>query len=107
MKADKFRDPIHGFIEVRQHELEIINTKAFQRLRNIKQLAMTYYVYLGAEHTRFGHSLGVMHLVTRAFRSAIEGYEANFPEAKRQRYEQILRLIALTHDISCPVFACF
>ena len=56
MKADKFRDPIHGFIEVRQHELEIINTKAFQRLRNIKQLAMTYYVYLGAEHTRFGHT---------------------------------------------------
>lgn len=105
MKADKFRDPIHGFIEVRQHELEIINTKAFQRLRNIKQLAMTYYVYLGAEHTRFGHSLGVMHLVTRAFRSAIEGYEANFPEAKRQRYEQILRLIALTHDIGHAPFS--
>lgn len=102
---DKFRDPIHGFIEVRQHELAIINTKAFQRLRNIKQLAMTYYIYPGAEHTRFGHSLGAMHLVTRAFRSAIEGYETNFPEAKREQYEQILRLIALTHDIGHAPFS--
>lgn len=105
MKADKFRDPIHGFIEVREHELEIINTSAFQRLRNIKQLAMTYLVYPGAEHTRFGHSLGVMHLVTRAFRSAIEGYEDKFPEAKREQYEQILRLIALTHDIGHAPFS--
>lgn len=49
---DKFRDPIHGFIEVREHELEIINTKPFQRLRNIKQLAMTYYVYQTVFHTK-------------------------------------------------------
>ena len=105
MKVDKFRDPIHGFIEVRQRELEIINTRAFQRLRNIKQLAMTYYIYPGAEHTRFGHSLGVMHLVTRAFRSAIEGYEEEFPEPKRAHYEQILRLIALTHDIGHAPFS--
>ncbi|MCM1325852.1 MAG: HD domain-containing protein [Bacteroidales bacterium] len=105
MKTDKFRDPIHAFIEVRQHELEIINTKAFQRLRNIKQLALTYLVYPGAEHTRFGHSLGVMHLVTRAFRSAIEGYESEFPEPKREQYEQILRLIALTHDIGHAPFS--
>lgn len=102
---DKFRDPIHGFIEVREHELEIINTKPFQRLRNIKQLAMTYYVYPGAEHTRFGHSLGVMHLVTRAFRSAIQGYEEQFPEPKREQYEQILRIIALTHDIGHAPFS--
>ncbi len=105
MRKDKFRDPIHGFIEVREGELKIVNTKAFQRLRNIKQLAMTYYIYHGAEHTRFGHSLGVMHLVTRAFRSAIEGYEEYFPEAKREQYEQILRLIALTHDIGHAPFS--
>lgn len=86
MKIDKFRDPIHGFIEVREHELKIINTKPFQRLRNIKQLAMTYYIYPGAEHTRFGHSLGVMHLVTQAFRSAIEAYDDKFPIAKKEYY---------------------
>lgn len=114
---DKFRDPIHGFIEVREYELKIINTKAFQRLRNIKQLAMTHYIYPGAEHTRFGHSLGVMHLVTSAFRSAIQGYKESlsenekeeygmkFPEAKQKQYEQILRIIALTHDIGHAPFS--
>ncbi len=49
MKTDKFRDPIHGFIGISQHELEIVNTKIFQRLRNIKKLAMTYYIYSGAD----------------------------------------------------------
>lgn len=102
---DKFRDPIHGFIEISDLEREIINSRPFQRLRNIKQLAMTYYTYYGAEHTRFGHSIGVMHLVTRAFNSAIENHKDKFPEAKRKWYEQILRLIALTHDIGHAPFS--
>lgn len=102
---DKYRDPIHGFIEVRDLENEIINSKAFQRLRNIKQLAMTSYVYHGAEHTRFGHSIGVMHLVTRAYNSAIENHKDKFPEPKRAWHEQILRLIALTHDIGHAPFS--
>ena len=76
--TDRYRDPIHGFIEVRAGENRIINTRAFQRLRNIKQLALTCYIYHGAEHTRFGHSLGVMHLVTKTFNSAIRGYEEFF-----------------------------
>lgn len=103
--VDKFRDPIHGFIEVRDYEEEIINSLPFQRLRNIKQLAMTYLIYHGAEHTRFGHSLGVMHLVTIAFNSAIKNSEISFPEEKRLWYEQILRLIALTHDLGHAPFS--
>ena len=70
----RFRDPIHGFIELSDLELKIVDAPAFQRLRNIKQLATTYLVYHGAEHTRFGHSLGVMHLITRAFASALDNY---------------------------------
>ncbi len=105
LKNDKFRDPIHGFIEVRSGELKIINSGPFQRLRYIKQLAMTYYVFHGAEHTRFEHSLGVMHLVTRAFNSAIQGFEDKFPESKRVWYEQLLRLIALVHDIGHAPFS--
>ena len=66
---------------------------------------MTCYIYHGAEHTRFGHSLGVMHLVTKSFNSAIRGYEEFFPEPKRAWYEQILRLIALTHDIGHAPFS--
>ena len=50
--SDKYRDPIHGFIEVSDLENKIINSAPFQRLRNIKQLAMTYMVFHGVEHTR-------------------------------------------------------
>lgn len=69
---ERYRDPVHGFIEVRPLEKKIIDSAPFQRLRHIKQLAMTNLVFHGAEHTRFGHSLGVMHLVTKAFRMAVE-----------------------------------
>ena len=70
----QIRDPIHGFIKVSKLELKIIDSPPFQRLRNIKQLATTYLVYPGAEHTRFGHSLGVMHLVTKAFDSGNKAF---------------------------------
>ena len=77
---ERYRDPVHGFIEVRPLEKKIIDSAPFQRLRHIKQLAMTNLVFHGAEHTRFGHSLGVMHLVTKAFHMAVEnaGNEYNF-----------------------------
>ena len=105
IKLDKFRDPIHGFIEVSEGESKIINSAPFQRLRNIKQLAMTYFVFHGAEHTRFGHSLGVMHLVTKAFRAALSNGEYQFSAEKKKYYEQILRLIALTHDLGHAPFS--
>ena len=57
----QFRDPIHGMIEVSKEEAALIAVPAFQRLRHIRQLGTSYLVYHGAEHTRFGHSLGVMH----------------------------------------------
>lgn len=59
------RDPIHGFIRIYEQEREIIDHPIFQRLRKIKQLSFAYTVYHGAEHSRFGHSLGVMHLVDK------------------------------------------
>jgi len=77
----------------------------FQRLRNIKQLAMTYLVFHGAEHTRFGHSLGVMHLVSNAFRTAISNGPDFLSMEKIDWYEQILRLIALLHDIGHAPFS--
>jgi len=60
-----FRDPIHGFIEVSGCALKIVNSPFFQRLRRIKQLAFTECVYHGAEHSRFGHSLGAYHIAKR------------------------------------------
>lgn len=106
----KFRDPIHGFIYATDLETKIIDSAPFQRLRNIKQLAMSNLVYHGAEHTRFGHSLGVMHLVDRAFKSVLSNYKEQtghdlFDEKKTAFYCQILRLIGLTHDIGHAPFS--
>ncbi len=106
----RFRDPIHGFIESSDLELRIIDSIPFQRLRNIKQLSTTYLVYPGAEHSRFGHSLGVMHLVTKTYESALDNYRKSkgtvlFNEVHKQWYKQILRLIALTHDLGHAPFS--
>lgn len=107
----QFRDPIHGFIEVSDYELKIINSAPFQRLRNIHQLATTYLVYHGAEHTRFGHSLGVMHLTSRVFDSVVEKKQNIFSnnldenQKKIKWYRQILRLIGLTHDLGHAPFS--
>lgn len=103
--SNKYRDPIHGFIEVRDLENKIINSSPFQRLRYIKQLAMTNMVFHGAEHTRFGHSLGVMHLASRAFCSAVKNGNYVFSDCKFEWYHQILRLIALTHDLGHAPFS--
>ena len=106
-----YRDPIHGFIEVSRQEQKIIDSSPFQRLRNIKQLATTYLVYHGAEHTRFGHSIGVMHLATRAFKAVTEKNPLLFREDPEENkvvtawYLQILRLIALTHDLGHAPFS--
>ncbi|XP_029688989.1 deoxynucleoside triphosphate triphosphohydrolase SAMHD1-like [Takifugu rubripes] len=57
-----FNDPIHGHIELHPLLIKIIDTPQFQRLRNIKQLGGTYFVFPGASHNRFEHSIGVCHL---------------------------------------------
>lgn len=63
----EIRDPVHGFIRLNQLEWDVINQPVFQRLRRIRQLAWTDMVYPGAMHTRFEHSLGVMHVASRMF----------------------------------------
>ncbi|KAF6714556.1 Deoxynucleoside triphosphate triphosphohydrolase SAMHD1 [Oryzias melastigma] len=62
-KANKvFNDPIHGHVDLHPLLIKIIDTPQFQRLRNIKQLGGTYFVFPGASHNRFEHSIGVGHL---------------------------------------------
>lgn len=102
-----FRDPVHGFIDVTESECAVVDTAAFQRLRRIKQLATTYLVYHGAEHTRFGHSLGVMHLTSRVFDSVLAKNPDLFggDPARRAYYRQLLRLVGLTHDLGHPPFS--
>uniref|UniRef100_A0A8P4GDM7 HD domain-containing protein n=1 Tax=Dicentrarchus labrax TaxID=13489 RepID=A0A8P4GDM7_DICLA len=57
-----FNDPIHGHMELHPLLVKIIDTPQFQRLRSIRQLGGTYFVYPGASHNRFEHSIGVAHL---------------------------------------------
>src|SRR5207244_7228705 len=63
----EIRDPIHVFVRLDSDEREVLNSRPFQRLRHIHQLALTYLVYPGATHKRFEHSLGVMELAGRVF----------------------------------------
>jgi uncharacterized protein len=67
----KYRDPVHNIIaldsalEDDRLIISLIDSAEFQRLRRIKQLGLALYTYQGAEHSRFTHSLGVMHVMTR------------------------------------------
>ncbi len=66
-KRKIFNDPVYGFVTVPDELIfDLIEHPYFQRLRRIKQLGLTHLVYPGALHTRFQHSLGAMHLMTRA-----------------------------------------
>ncbi|KAK2841774.1 hypothetical protein Q5P01_011974 [Channa striata] len=60
--AGLFNDPVHGHIELHPLLVKIIDTPQFQRLRNIKQLGGACFVFPGASHSRFEHSIGVGYL---------------------------------------------
>ncbi|MDD1700101.1 MAG: HD domain-containing protein [Methanoregula sp.] len=62
------KDPVHGYIEVEDFALALLDSPVLQRLRYIKQLGFSYLVYPGANHTRFEHSLGTMFLADAASR---------------------------------------
>ncbi|MCK4319150.1 HD domain-containing protein [Candidatus Micrarchaeota archaeon] len=86
------RDPLHGTITFTDFEERIIDTPEFQRLRRIKQLALTHLIYPGATHTRFEHSLGTLELAGRICRKL--GIE-----------EERARVYALVHDIGHAAFS--
>ena len=65
MSGKYFRDPLHGEVFIPEELLPIVDHPLFQRLRWIKQLGLASIVYPSAVHTRFSHSLGVYHIVSR------------------------------------------
>lgn len=109
-ETDKIiRDPIHGFIKLSPWEQELVDHRVFQRLRRVKQLALTEMVYPAACHNRFEHSLGVMHVATQMFdqlRPLLEVPEVTEPTFSKDdldRARVIVRLSALLHDVGhCP-----
>ena len=92
-------DPIHDFIRVSGPELKIIDNPIFQRLRRIRQLSGAHLTYPGAQHTRFEHSLGVMHISGQAGQALQEK-----GILKKDDIEN-LRLAALLHDIGHGPFS--
>ncbi|MEM3390305.1 MAG: HD domain-containing protein [Thermoproteota archaeon] len=107
------RDPIYGFIQFNEWEKQIIDSPEFQRLRRIKQLGLTDMVYPGATHTRFEHSLGVMHLATKMYDMIVNSNKSKTLLETRLKYDdvglkkdrQLVRLAALLHDIGQMPFS--
>ncbi|QSP93824.1 HD domain-containing protein [Marinobacter salinisoli] len=102
-------DPVHGGIPLYRHEIQVIDHPLFQRLRNICQNDILSLVFPGATHSRFLHSIGVMHVGTRMFRSMIDAYlrERKLSECADLSLSQldaidylakIIRLGCLLHD---------
>jgi HD superfamily phosphohydrolase len=100
-KAKIINDPIYGFIKIpSRFVFELIEHPMVQRLRRIKQLGLTFYVYPGATHTRFQHALGAVHLMDQAIQDLrLKGLEITDEEA-----EAVLTAILL-HDIGHGPFS--
>lgn len=105
----EIRDPIHIFIHLDSFERKVIDSAAFQRLRHITQLALTYLIYPGATHKRFEHSLGVMELAGRVFdvvtkpENLTDEVRELVPEVAHPEslayWKRVLRMAALCHDM--------
>ena len=100
-----YRDPVHNIIRLRTNTdegrlmMRLIDASEFQRLRRIKQLGLGLYTYQGAEHSRFAHSLGAFHLMTRILDRLGERYA--IPEEARTA----ACAAALLHDVGHGSFS--
>ncbi|MEM2094532.1 MAG: HD domain-containing protein [Candidatus Bathyarchaeia archaeon] len=95
----EIRDPVHGYISMSAVEKSLIDSSTFQRLRRLRQLSGAHLTYPGAEHSRFTHSLGVMHLAGKiAARLQSLGF---LSEEECQR----VRIAGLLHDVGHGPFS--
>jgi uncharacterized protein len=100
-----YRDPLHNIISLNEEVpedrliVDLIDSAEFQRLRRIKQLGLAMFTYQGAEHSRFTHSLGVMHLMTRALNLLAIHHSIS------QEARVVGRVGALLHDLGHGPFS--
>jgi len=100
-KRKIINDPVYGFINIyNEFIFDLIQHPYFQRLRNVRQLGLTYFVYPGATHSRFQHSLGAMHLMQNAL-DVLSDKEIDItPEEKEAALAAVL-----LHDIGHTPFS--
>src|SRR5438270_14058591 len=91
------KDPIHGYVRISEAEKTIIDTRPVQRLRRLRQLAGSESVYPAANHTRFEHVVGAMHLA--GVLSEV------LPTHLDVHTQEQMRLAALLHDIGHGPFS--
>ncbi len=109
--SEAVRDPIHGLVRLERGDFALIDTRPFQRLRQISQLGLTDRVYPGARHSRFEHALGTVEVTTRLLeelraRLGLDGLLTPLSLAATEpQFHQLLRTarnVALLHDIGHP-----
>ncbi len=103
----RIRDPVHGLIvfdgkdDADRFAWALMQTPEFQRLRRIKQLGFSEFVYPGASHTRFAHSVGAFHVAKRLLRVV----ERHLGRRRKERRNIAARLAVLLHDIGHGPFS--
>jgi len=95
----EIRDPVHGYIYITEAEKEIIDSRPLQRLRRIRQLSGAYFTYPGADHSRFIHSLGAMHL------AGLMGDRLKERGYIDEEDVQAIRIASLLHDVGHGPFS--
>ncbi len=98
------RDPVHGAIVLDRSEVAVADHPWVQRLRHVRQTGFSQLAFPGATHSRYVHSIGVMHLAGLAFDQAYRDFPFARPEA-RERFRSATRLAALCHDLGHPPFS--
>ncbi len=104
-KIVQIMDPIHKFIDISEYPViqELIDTPYFQRLRRLHQLGITSAVYPNATHTRFAHSIGVMHVFLVLFDSVTK--KSNLKKNRIELLRPVGAVAALLHDIGHGPFS--
>ena len=95
----EIKDPVHGYVYITREEKAIIDSYPVQRLHRLRQLAGAEYVYPGANHTRFEHSVGVMYLAGRVVSNPNISQHISEEEAETER------IAALLHDVGHGPFS--